>query len=334
MGDPVLILRDRLSAYEKERTRLTAEQRVTAAKVRRIQRSISFYGRYVWFRHVFANVALGAIGPTVICTALGLLIGVILAGLLSDSTDALVLGGAAGVAIALPAALVVFFIPTTNVLKRLLSKNESEIARMQSRTLEVERRLSRIDSETETTRVEYRKSIATIENKTKKDSPVAAAVKPEATPAELDFGPTLPVSMKVSCPCCRAKVSQTADRCPQCGHKFDRRTMAGMKKDAVFAQTLTAVVAFFMCGIFVLVMISCSGMLHRSGLSGVSSSTKPSYSPDVLSEDEFVHQEMLKSMSESDYQKTERFRNYWHSRGLTDDQIRTVINDELRKRGE
>jgi hypothetical protein len=51
--------------------------------------------------------------------------------------------------------------------------------------------------------------------------------------------------------------------------------MAGMKKVAVFAQTLAAVVTFVIGGVFVVLIISCSSASHQSGSSIPSANFAP-----------------------------------------------------------
>ena len=87
-------------------------------------------------------------------------------------------------------------------------------------------------------------------------------------------------------------------------------------------------------GIFVVLIISCTSMLNRSGSTTSSTPFDLRDSPSTLSEDEWVHRESLKYMSESDYKNAEEFRRNWNNRGLTDGQIKAAIDSELRRRGE
>lgn len=132
----------------------------------------------------------------------------------------------------------------------------------------------------------------------------------------------------VRCEACNTQIPQTATACPVCARKFDSEAMVRMlsksRDEAASAQLMRhgsnvaagCVLAVFLLG------ASCIAFVN----------SLPPVPPE--SEDDYVRRRALQYMTADEYEKAKQSNEALRGSGLSDAEIKRMIDSELRRRGE
>jgi len=119
----------RLTSIERDYLKLADQQRTRAARARRLERQITHLGRLAMVRAYFDDFALKRVGPILVLTAVGALVGVIVLGVVS--LNLMFAGIVGGCVVGLLLALHLFVVPSDPVLQRWSTANNEELRKLQ-----------------------------------------------------------------------------------------------------------------------------------------------------------------------------------------------------------
>jgi ssDNA-binding Zn-finger/Zn-ribbon topoisomerase 1 len=148
-------------------------------------------------------------------------------------------------------------------------------------------------------------------------SPIAARVTNE-----------IPFHWLVRCPTCRKQVSQSAESCPSCGHKFTPAVMTRMK--STYQQERSLKVALSVgAGLCFLLFVAYFVITISNNPSQSSYSPVNDY---IRYRDSYVRERASHYMSDSEHREAKDMLDNLNSKGYTDSQIGAAINAELERR--